>query len=125
VVELTAEELEELRGLTYCADVPAAVGGRARIMLWHTENRPNKEIAAMAGVSRPTVDLWLARDAAGGGRGSAGAQARRRSGAGSGARARQDSRGDPELAAGWLVALVVSEDGEVHRPDRRVTVSHH
>ena len=55
------EQLEELRELTYCADVPATVGGRARIVLWYAENRPKKAIAAMAGVSRPTVDLWLAR----------------------------------------------------------------
>ena len=58
------EQLEELRELTYCADVPATVGGRARIVLWYAENRPKKAIAAMAGVSRPTVDLWLARYAA-------------------------------------------------------------
>jgi transposase len=63
-VELTVEQLEELRELTYCADVPATVGGRARIVLWFAENRPKKEIATMAGVSRPTVDLWLARYAA-------------------------------------------------------------
>jgi transposase len=63
-VELTVEQLEELRELTYCADVPATVGGRARIVLWYAENRPKKAIAAMAGVSRPTVDLWLARYAA-------------------------------------------------------------
>jgi transposase len=54
-------QLEELRDLTYSSDVPATVGGRARIVLWHAENRPKKEIAAMAGVSRPTVDLWLSR----------------------------------------------------------------
>ncbi len=58
------DQLEELRELTYCADVPATVGGRARIVLWYAENRPKKEIATMAGVSRPTVDLWLARYAA-------------------------------------------------------------
>lgn len=60
-VELTAAQLEELRDLTYRPDVPATVGGRARIVLWHAENRPKTEIAAMAGVSRPTVDVWLAR----------------------------------------------------------------
>jgi transposase len=60
-VELTVAQLEELRDLTYSSDVPATVGGRARIVLWYAENRPKKEIAAMAGVSRPTVDLWLSR----------------------------------------------------------------
>jgi transposase len=34
---------------------------RARIVLWHGEGRMKKDIAALAGVSRPTVDLWLAR----------------------------------------------------------------
>lgn len=60
-MELTAAQLEELRDLTYSPDVPATVGGRARIVLWHAENRPKIEIAVMAGVSRPTVDVWLAR----------------------------------------------------------------
>jgi transposase len=60
-VELTAGQLEELRDLTYSPDVPSTVGGRARIVLWYAENRPKKQIAAMAGVSRPTVDLWLSR----------------------------------------------------------------
>jgi transposase len=63
-VELTVAQLGELRELTYCADVPATVGARARIVLWYGENRPKKDIAALAGVSRPTVDLWLARYAA-------------------------------------------------------------
>ncbi len=54
-------QVDELRELIYCADVPATVGTRARIVLWYAENRPKKEIAALAGVSRPTVDLWLSR----------------------------------------------------------------
>ena len=60
-MELTAAQVDELRELIYCTDVPATVGTRARIVLWYAENRPKKEIAAMAGVSRPTVDLWLSR----------------------------------------------------------------
>jgi hypothetical protein len=60
-VELTAAQVDELRELIYCPDVAATVGTRARIVLWFAENRPKKEIAAMAGVSRPTVNLWLAR----------------------------------------------------------------
>jgi transposase len=46
--------------------VSAAVSTRARIVLWQSERRPKKEIAALAGVSRPTVDLWLSRYAADG-----------------------------------------------------------
>lgn len=42
-------------------DVPATMATRARIVLWHDERRPKKQIAELAGVSRPTVDLWLDR----------------------------------------------------------------
>src|SRR5436853_1200939 len=66
VVELTADEQAELRDLASSPDVPAAVGTRARIVLWHAEGRLKKDIAALAGVSRPTVDLWLSRYAADG-----------------------------------------------------------
>jgi transposase len=34
--------------------------------LWTAENRQKKDVAALAGVSRPTVDLWLARYASDG-----------------------------------------------------------
>jgi Helix-turn-helix domain len=60
-VELTVDEHAELLALVNSPDVSAAVATRARIVLWHAENRPKKEIAALAGVSRPTVDLWLRR----------------------------------------------------------------
>lgn len=63
-VELTADRRTELRALTNSASVPATVATRARIVLWRAEGRPKKEIAAVAGVSRPTVDLWLSRYAA-------------------------------------------------------------
>jgi transposase len=60
-MELTAGELGELRALVNSPEVPATVATRARIVLWRAENRPKKEIAQLAGVSRPTVDLWLSR----------------------------------------------------------------
>src|SRR3954449_11605804 len=63
-VDLTAGQRAELRALTTSTEVSAAVGTRARIVLWHAEGRMKKDIAALAGVSRPTVDLWLARYAA-------------------------------------------------------------
>jgi transposase len=63
---LTSDELAELRALVNSADVPATVATRARIVLWHGESRLKREIAALAGVSRPTVDAWLARYAADG-----------------------------------------------------------
>ncbi len=60
-MELTADERAELRDLVNSADVPATVGTRARIVLWRAEGRLKKDIAVLAGVSRPTVDLWLDR----------------------------------------------------------------
>jgi len=65
-VDLTAEQRAELRALTTSTEVSAAVGTRARIVLWHGEGRMKKDIAVLAGVSRPTVDLWLARYSADG-----------------------------------------------------------
>src|SRR3954454_18375763 len=73
-VELTADQRAELRALTTSAEVSAAVGTRARIVLWRAEGRMKKDIAALAGVSRPTVDLWLTRYAADGAAGLLGQQ---------------------------------------------------
>jgi transposase len=64
LVELTTDELAELRGLVNSPDVPATVATRARVVLWRAERRSKVEVAALAGVSRPTVDLWLDRYAA-------------------------------------------------------------
>jgi len=50
--------------LTNSPGVTATVATRARIMLWHNEGRQKKDVAVLAGVSRPTVDRWLGRDAA-------------------------------------------------------------
>lgn len=55
------DERAELQDLLYSAYVPATVAMRARIVLWWAERRLKKEIAVLAGVSRPTVDLWLSR----------------------------------------------------------------
>jgi transposase len=60
-VELTTQERAELQALVYSPDVAATVATRARIVLWCADNRQKKDIAALAGVSRPTVDLWLDR----------------------------------------------------------------
>jgi transposase len=60
-VELTVEQRVELRSLINSPDVPATVATRARIVLWWAEGRQKKDVAALAGVSRPTVDLWLTR----------------------------------------------------------------
>ncbi|MGW4466682.1 IS630 family transposase [Micromonospora sp. NPDC004704] len=60
-MELTSGEQAELRALVNSAEVSAVIGTRARIVLWRAEGRRKKEIAVLAGVSRPTVDLWLGR----------------------------------------------------------------
>lgn len=60
-MELAVDERAELRALVNSAEVPATVATRARIVLWRAERRRKREIAALAGVSRPTVDLWLDR----------------------------------------------------------------
>jgi transposase len=65
-VELTVDERSQLRALVNSPDVSASVATRARIVLWHAEKRQKQEIAALAGVSRPTVDLWLDRYASDG-----------------------------------------------------------
>jgi transposase len=60
-VELTTSAEADLRALVNSRDVPARIATRARIVLWRAEGRQKREVAALAGVSRPTVDLWLAR----------------------------------------------------------------
>ena len=63
---MTSKQRAELAALVNSADVSASVATRARIVLWRADGRPKVEIAALAGVSRPTVDLWLSRFAQGG-----------------------------------------------------------
>ncbi|WP_197672123.1 helix-turn-helix domain-containing protein [Alloactinosynnema sp. L-07] len=53
-----------LRAVVSSPEVSAAVATRARIVLWRAQGRPKVEISELAGVSRPTVDLWLDRFAA-------------------------------------------------------------
>lgn len=58
---MNADERDELWALVNDPEVTATVATRARIVLWRAEGRQKKEVAALAGVSRPTVDLWLSR----------------------------------------------------------------
>ena len=58
---MTDAQRAELLTLIHAADVPAKVATRARIVLWWAEGRQKKEVAALAAVSRPTVDKWLDR----------------------------------------------------------------
>jgi transposase len=63
---LSVEQGAELRALVNSPSVPATIATRARIVLWRAEGRRKKEVAELAGMSRPTVDLWLARYGTGG-----------------------------------------------------------
>jgi transposase len=65
-VELTQEQMAELRAVVNSREVPAVVATRARIVLWKAEGRRRKDVAELAGVSLPTVDRWLDRYAADG-----------------------------------------------------------
>jgi len=60
-VELTEEQVAELRAVANSRDVSGAVATRARIVLWTAEGRMRKDVGALAGVSLPTVDRWVDR----------------------------------------------------------------
>ena len=60
-MDLTTDQQAELQAMVKSAEVSATVATRARIVLWHAEGRLKRQIAELAGVSRPTVDLWLHR----------------------------------------------------------------
>lgn len=60
-MELTTDQQAELQAMAKSSDVSATVATRARIVLWCAEGRFKKQVAELAGVSRPTVDLWLNR----------------------------------------------------------------
>ncbi|TDB75112.1 hypothetical protein E1165_12330 [Micromonospora sp. KC723] len=58
-MDLTADQSAELRALITSSEVStAAVGTRARIVLWHAEGRMKKDIAVLAGGAS-----WVARSA--------------------------------------------------------------
>jgi transposase len=63
-VELTEEQVAELRAVAASRDVSGAVATRARIVLWTAEGRMRKDVGELAGVSLPTVDRWVERYAA-------------------------------------------------------------
>ena len=65
-MELSPRARTELRALVNGHDVSARIATRARIVLWAAEGRMKKDIAMLAGVSRPTVDFWIDRYGFGG-----------------------------------------------------------
>lgn len=56
-VELTIDQRAELQAVVKNADVAASVATRTRIVLWCAEGPLKKQVAALAGMSRPTVNL--------------------------------------------------------------------
>jgi transposase len=61
VVELSEFERAELLAMLNSRTVSARAATRARIVLWRSDGCLKKEVAARAGVSRPTVDAALKR----------------------------------------------------------------
>ncbi|WP_375504924.1 helix-turn-helix domain-containing protein [uncultured Jatrophihabitans sp.] len=55
------EERLELEALTRATSVSAGLAARARIVLLAARATPNREIAELVGVSRPTVNKWRDR----------------------------------------------------------------
>ncbi|MEU8976974.1 helix-turn-helix domain-containing protein, partial [Streptomyces monashensis] len=76
-MDLSSEQMAELRELAGSRDVPAGVALRARIVLWSGEGRRRKDIAELAGVAPLTLDRCKARYAE---RGLAGLEEKRRGG---------------------------------------------
>ncbi len=65
-LEIREEDRPRLLSWTRSSEVKAGLAQRARIVLLAGEGMPNSEIAERVGVSRPTVNLWRDRYAAGG-----------------------------------------------------------
>jgi transposase len=60
-MDLTEEQLGELRAAVRQNVYDRSVPARAKIVLWYHEGCRKTEIAKMSGASRPTIDLWLNR----------------------------------------------------------------
>uniref|UniRef100_UPI002F914759 helix-turn-helix domain-containing protein n=1 Tax=Streptomyces atratus TaxID=1893 RepID=UPI002F914759 len=65
-MNLSSEQIDELRELAGSRHAPADVVLRARLVLWAAEGRRRKDIAELAGVAPNTVDRAKVRYLAGG-----------------------------------------------------------
>jgi putative transposase len=61
LLELTAEEQEELSGFSVSRSLPHGLVSRAKLILWSGEGRSNSEIAARLHWSKATVGKWRQR----------------------------------------------------------------
>jgi transposase len=57
----SAQQQAELRALIAAPDTPPAVARRARMVLLRGQGHTSSDVAALCGVSPPTVDRWVAR----------------------------------------------------------------
>lgn len=76
-MDLSDEQVAELRKLASSRDVPGDIALRARVVLWSAEGRRRKDIAELAGISPRTVDRCKTRYDE---RGLAGLEEKRRGG---------------------------------------------
>jgi transposase len=60
-MEIDADQRRNLQAMVNRSDISATMATRVRIVLWYADGRSKVDIAKLAGVSRPTVDLWLGR----------------------------------------------------------------
>ncbi len=58
---IDADQRRNLQAMVNRSDISATIATRVRIVLWYADGRSKVDIAKLAGVSRPTVDLWLGR----------------------------------------------------------------
>jgi transposase len=61
LLELSADEGEELRGFAASRSLPHALVSRAKLVLWSRDGLSNSEIAARLGWSKATVGKWRQR----------------------------------------------------------------
>jgi len=60
-VELSEEQLAELRAAVKPDTYDRSVAARAQIVVWYHEGHRKADIAKRSGASRPTIDKWIDR----------------------------------------------------------------
>ncbi len=60
-MNLSDEQLSELRTVIKTGTYDGSVSARAQIVLWHHEGRRKTDIAEMSSASRPTIDKRISR----------------------------------------------------------------
>jgi len=60
-MEQSAQQQAELRALIAAPDTPPDIANRARMVLLRGQGHTSRDVAALCGVSPPTVNRWVAR----------------------------------------------------------------